>query len=260
MPGMEPDDGEPRNRFVLSRIVSDTGPVFITRFGDPETVRADLEAVGGHLPLTDLGRRLQTEPERGLPLLVAALATWWRLAIEPAWARMRTLLEADIAFRTRALADYGPGRMLADIHPSLTWTQGRLEMDWHHRIERELRGDGMPLVPSVFLAGRPAFAVRAASPHAMYYAARAIGTLWERAPQPTGRPLARLLGDTRARMLAILDAPQTTTHLAERLGAAPSSISAHLKVLYDAGLVSRNRQGKQVLYVCTELGRNLAGH
>ena len=61
-------------------------------------------------------------------------------------------------------------------------------------------------------------------------------------------------------MLAILDAPQTTTHLAERLSAAPSSISAHLKVLYDAGLVSRNRQGKQVLYVCTELGRNLAGH
>ena len=37
-------------------------------------------------------------------------------------------------------------------------------------------------------------------------------------------------------------------------------ISAHLKVLYDAGLVSRHGQDKQVLYVCTERGRNLAGH
>jgi len=232
----------------------------VLRATDPDTMRADLEAVDGHMPLTDLGRRLHAEPERGLPLLVAALATWWRLAVEPAWPRMRTLLEADIAYRTRALADHGPGRMLAEIHPSLTWSQGRLQMDWHQHIERNLTGDGMPLIPSVFLAGRPAFAVRAASPHAMYYAARAIGTLWEHRPSPTGRPLARLLGDTRASMLAILDAPQTTTHLAARLDAAPSSISAHLKVLYDAGLVSRHRQGKQVLYVCTELGRNLAGH
>jgi DNA-binding transcriptional ArsR family regulator len=232
----------------------------VLRATDPDTIRADLKATEYHKPLSELGRRLYAEPERGLALLVTGLAVWWRLAMKSAWPRMRTLLEADIAYRTRALADYGPGRMLADLHPSLTWAQGRLEMDYHQHIERHLTGDGMPLIPSIFLGGRPAFAVRAASPNAMYYQARAIGTLWEHRPSAAGRPLGRLIGETRASMLAILDAPQTTTHIAARLGAAPSNISAHLRVLYDAGLVSRHRQGKQVLYVCTELGRTLTGH
>ncbi|WP_202881014.1 ArsR/SmtB family transcription factor [Kribbella amoyensis] len=252
-----PDFLTPPPRSPLTAIESELD---VLRATTPDTMRADLDSVTGHTPLVDFGRRLHAEPERGLPLLVTALSTWWRLAVEPFWPRMRTLLEADIAYRTRALADHGPGRMLAEIHPTLTWLEGRLRIDWHQHIERELTGAGLPLIPSVFLAGRPAFAVRNASPAAIYYGARAIGTLWERRPSPTGRPLARLVGDTRASLLAVLDAPQTTTHLAARLGAAPSSISAHLKVLYDAGLVSRHRQGKQVLYVCTELGRDLAGH
>lgn len=225
----------------------------------PETVRADLEAVDSHTPLTDLGLRVHAEPQRYVPLLVDALETWWQLAIAPVWPRMRTLLEADIAYRTRTLADHGPKQMFAELHPALRWNQGSLELQLRWDIERDLRGDGMPLVPSVFLGSRPALNVRRESTVAMYYSARAVGTLWERSPSPTALPLIRLLGKTRARMLAILDAPQTTSQLAARLELAPGGVSAHLKVLHEAGLLTRHRQGKQVVYVCTELGRDLIG-
>jgi DNA-binding transcriptional ArsR family regulator len=225
----------------------------------PETVRADLEVTNWHTPLSALGWQVHAEPEQFLPLLVDALAAWWRLAVAPAWPRMVSLLEADIAYRTRILADYGPGQMFAKLHPSLRWNQGRLEMDWARHLELDLHGEGMPLAPSIFLDNLPAFTVRPESPVSMFYPARAIGTLWEQAPSPTAQPLVRLLGETRARMLAILDAPQTTSQLATRLELVPGGISAHLKVLHEAGLLTRHKQGKQVFYVCTELGRNLVG-
>lgn len=224
-----------------------------------DTVRADLEVTHQQSPLTDLGWRIHADPERFLPGIVEALEAWWQLTIAAVWPKMRTLLEADIAYRTRTLADYGPGRMFAELHPSLRWQQGRLEMEWGRELELELRGDGMPIAPSIFLDRLPAFTVRPESPVSMYYPARAIGTLWERSVAPTAEPLVRLLGETRARLLMLLDAPQATSQLAARLDLAPGGISAHLKVLHEAGLLTRNRQGKQVLYLRTDLGHSLAG-
>ncbi|MZE77244.1 ArsR family transcriptional regulator, partial [Streptomyces sp. SID5475] len=49
-----------------------------------------------------------------------------------------------------------------------------------------------------------------------------------------------------------------TTGLARRLGLAPSSVSAHLSALRDAGLLTSHRYGHQVLYERTPLGIALA--
>jgi DNA-binding transcriptional ArsR family regulator len=70
--------------------------------------------------------------------------------------------------------------------------------------------------------------------------------------------LVRLLGRNRAEVLTALDEPATTTALAHRLGLAPSSVSAHLAVLRDAGLLTARRYGHQVLYERTPLGMALA--
>lgn len=88
------------------------------------------------------------------------------------------------------------------------------------------------------------------------YPARGIGGLWTE-PE-TGPALARLLGANRAAVLAALDAPSTTTALAHRLGLAPSSVSEHLSVLRDAGLLVSRRHGHQVRYERTPLGITLA--
>ncbi len=59
-----------------------------------------------------------------------------------------------------------------------------------------------------------------------------------------------LLGDaTRLRLvLACLAAPVSVSALAERVGASPSLVSHHLRLLRAARIVRAERRGKQVFY------------
>lgn len=56
----------------------------------------------------------------------------------------------------------------------------------------------------------------------------------------------------RRQILAFLSKTElTTTELANRFGMSPPSISRHLAILENAGLVSSERRGQQVLYRLT---------
>jgi DNA-binding transcriptional ArsR family regulator len=92
----------------------------------------------------------------------------------------------------------------------------------------------------------------------LVYPARGIGGLWAEPSDRTPEALVRILGRGRAAVLTALDDPATTTALAHRLGLAPSSVSAHLSALRDAGLLVSRRYGHQVLYERTPLGIALA--
>jgi DNA-binding transcriptional ArsR family regulator len=59
---------------------------------------------------------------------------------------------------------------------------------------------------------------------------------------------AELIGHTRARILTLLERPQTTADLAARLSLSPSTVSYHLGVLYRAGLLERRRDRRRVVY------------
>jgi DNA-binding transcriptional ArsR family regulator len=78
------------------------------------------------------------------------------------------------------------------------------------------------------------------------YSARGIAALWETATPPP-HAIAALLGRTRAALLAALDQPTSTTHLAQRLSLTPGAISQYLTVLNDCGLVARTRICRSVL-------------
>lgn len=69
--------------------------------------------------------------------------------------------------------------------------------------------------------------------------------------------LGPLLGDARARVLVLLDAPMSTTQLCAVTGQTLGSVGRHLKVLLDAGLVRRGRAGRSVLYARTAEGEVL---
>jgi DNA-binding transcriptional ArsR family regulator len=84
------------------------------------------------------------------------------------------------------------------------------------------------------------------------YPARGMGSL-RQPPEPTDA-LVRLLGPNRAAILTALDEPASTTTIAERHGLAPSSVSAHLSVLRDAGLLTSARHRHHILYQRTPLG------
>ncbi|MAX24981.1 MAG: transcriptional regulator [Phycisphaeraceae bacterium] len=64
----------------------------------------------------------------------------------------------------------------------------------------------------------------------------------------------KVLGDpTRLAILKMLfDQPLTVTEMVEALEAKQANISKHLGMLHDAGLVSRERNGNQVIYAICE--------
>jgi DNA-binding transcriptional ArsR family regulator len=113
-------------------------------------------------------------------------------------------------------------------------------------------------MPSAFQWARPATTDLEPWQPTLVYPARGIATLWEQgAHAPDG--LVRLLGATRATVLADLDAPRSTADVAQRLSISPAGASHHLTTLRDAGLATARREGRTVLYVRTPTGDALAG-
>jgi DNA-binding transcriptional ArsR family regulator len=67
---------------------------------------------------------------------------------------------------------------------------------------------------------------------------------------------ARAIGDqTRVRiLLRLLEKPHPVGRIARELHVAPSAISRHLQVLFNAGLVDRRRAASEVIYMIPRKG------
>jgi DNA-binding transcriptional ArsR family regulator len=191
-------------------------------------------------------------PRRNVTRLADTLAEYWARAIEPSWPRIRALLDADLAHRSRRLTEGGIARLFADLHPLVRWRGDQLEVDIAFTDTVELGGRGLLLMPSAFMWSRPGAISEPPWQPTVIYPARGIATLWEEGDRaPAG--LARVIGEARARLLQQLDAPRSTTELARRTGLTPGGASQHLTALRGAGLVTGRREGRLVLYVRTPL-------
>ncbi|MCR0989358.1 DUF5937 family protein [Streptomyces albidoflavus] len=207
------------------------------------------------VPPPEAAARLLADPGRTLRELTELLRGCWHSLLAPRWPRVRDLLEADIAVRSRDLARAGLRRTLTGLHPAVGWEEpGTLRIEAPHRAHRRLDGEGLLLLPSAFVW--PALTVVTDPPWqpTLVYPARGVGELWHGAGPAAPRALARLLGRTRALLLAALDEPATTTRLARAHGLGPATVSAHLTALRESGLVSRRRIGRTVAYARTPLG------
>lgn len=197
-------------------------------------------------------------PRRELQRIADLFEAYWAEAIEPVWPRVRAFLEQDIAYRARELAAGGPASLFSDLSPRVAWKQPDLEVQVPvHEATIALGGRGLLLVPSAFAGERPFVIDRAPWHPAVIYPGRGIATLWEQ-PKPAPHGLARLLGRSRAAILAELAAPTSTTDLATHLNLTPGTASHHLTALRNAGLITGTRHGRSVLYVRTPLGDALA--
>jgi DNA-binding transcriptional ArsR family regulator len=123
-------------------------------------------------------------------------------------------------------------------------------------VRVDLDGRGLLLVPSAFGCDKPSSMTAAPWQPTVIYPARGVALLWESASAPP-EALAKVLGRSRAMLLADLDAPRTTTDLAARLEMTAGGISQHLTALRDSGLVSAQRNGRQVLYCRSPLADEL---
>lgn len=231
------------------------------RTADPDAAREDMARALADTPGaldSPQGRALLADPARTVLELADLLEAAWHTLVEPDWPRLRALLEADVSFHSRRLAEVGLGALLPELDRRLAWNGRALTIEWRAEHVRDLGGQGLVLMPSVFSWPDVISGFEPPWQPTVVYPARGIGGLWAEPADRTPDALVRLLGRGRAAVLAALDEPATTSALAHRLGLAPSSVSAHLSALRDAGLLVSRRYGHQVLYERTPLGIALA--
>lgn len=197
---------------------------------------------------------LAADPAAALALLTDLLDCCWAVLLAPRWPRLRDLLDADIAYHARRLADGGLERLFTDLHPQVRWRDGTLRVAIRAAARRDLAGEGLVLLPSAF--NWPAVTVMLDPPWqpTLIYPARGVAALWQPAATTPPAALGRLLGRTRAELLLALAEPASTSALARRLGRSPATVSEHLAILRDTDLVTATRARHQVLYERTPLG------
>jgi len=184
--------------------------------------------------------------------LAAEIEQYWHTLGAPMWSSLRTRMLYDIEARGKHIVEGGFGAMLATLHPSMhPWRENQLRL--FSRLSGNVSASGgLHLVPMVFTRSRPLL-VADLSPAPerrlpmIGYPAQADGTT-----DPLIPATPELLGATRARILADLQTPRTTTELSERHYLTAGTVSYHLKILHRAGLVARARNGYRVLYQQTE--------
>lgn len=208
----------------------------------PVVARADLEyTLKGPLP------QLLRVPD--LPQRAAALLEWvWVHAVRPDWARRRRLLEADVVSRTQRLSSGGWAAALEGMRPGMRWLgDGRLRINAYDNPPRDLHSAQLYFVPTT--SSRGWFDWNEPDFYAIVYPCQGLLADADQATPPG--TLGALIGPVRARILALLDAPMSTTQLVAVTGYTLGTVGGHLKVLLNSGLARRRRSGRSVLYYRT---------
>jgi DNA-binding transcriptional ArsR family regulator len=244
-----PDFVSPPPREPQARLEGELRRVLET---DPHQVAHELgRAYPDGLPRA--AQVLVDDPGHGLERLVGQMRAWWDAVLEPRWAGILAMVDAEIAHRGRRLAAVGPAAAFSDLNEAVRWHDGAVEVGVRAAADVDLGGQGLLLVPAAF-AGPDVWPMHDPPwQPAIVYGPRGVAELWA-PPADDAGALHDLLGARRAGVLAALDRPTSTLELSRRLGASAAGVSAHLGVLRRAGLVSGRREGREVLYGRTRAG------
>jgi hypothetical protein len=225
----------------------------------PDQVAAEIaRAYPGGVP--PAGMPFLDDPAGTLLKLVGQMRAFWDAALAPWWPRISEVLESEIAARARALVAVGPQAAFTGLHPTVRWDNSTLSVHptTKQSADVQLATRGLLLVPAVFTW--PSVWPRTDPPWdpALVYPPPGIAEVW--APERSGdEALESLLARRRARVLLELDRPSSTLELAERMEVSAGGVSDHLTILRRAGLVTRRREGRRVIYARTAKGSALCG-
>jgi len=218
-----------------------------------QVAAVDPDILAGELArcLAGQGRAVpQASPTTQREQIVGLLELAWRELLLPQWSRLQDVLAADVAVRGTALAAGGLAAVLADLHPQVRLVGASILVGITHTADVALDGRGLTLLPTTWGGG--------------------VGAMWDPPWQPaltypargtSAKPvdlasagLSRLLGSTRAALLAALTDPATTSGLASRCQVPLSTVSDHLAALRAVGLTTAHRVGHAVQHQRTDLG------
>jgi DNA-binding transcriptional ArsR family regulator len=228
----------------------------------PEVIRRDLVAmsrsVGADPGVPALTAEIIDDPAAFVPILIEQMREYWKLTIEAHWPRIRSLHEADVAYRARQLALGGAELLFADLHPVLDLQGDRLVIDKSYELDVDPNGQGLVLIPAVF--DWPGIAILYGDEFqpTLSYSPRGIAELWDKPEVPERQgAMDELIGGTRADILRVLEVPMTTGELAQRLHLTAAAVSQQLGVLRRAEVVESRRQGREVYSDLTPAGKKL---
>ncbi|MGW3763687.1 DUF5937 family protein [Streptomyces sp. NPDC005131] len=186
--------------------------------------------------------------------IAVALDQAWHELLAPDWPQLRAICERDVVHRVGVIGQHGWEAAVQELHSCVGWRDGGIEVRSVKASSTvKLGGEGLLLIPSVFAWPNVSAHLQAPWPKTLIYPARSIAALWE-ASRTAPDALGALLGRSRARVLIALHTPASTSQLARGLGMAIGAVDDHLAVLRNAGLLSRARSGRSVLYRRTSLG------
>ncbi|MFF6905886.1 ArsR family transcriptional regulator [Streptomyces sp. NPDC012389] len=214
----------------------------------PERARADLVVtLRGPLP--------GALDRDDLPRHSADLLEWvWTHTVEPEWPARRRVLEADVIARAAQLSRGGWARALDGMRPGMRWLGGsRLQINMYDNPPRELDGAQLVFTPVTADASWVCWDI----PYRYGVVYPCSGALADSGRSPVPQALGALIGPARAGVLVLLASPLSTTQLTALTGQGLGSVGRHLRVLLDAGLVRRRRDGRSVLYFRTSAGDGL---
>ncbi|NRQ37596.1 winged helix-turn-helix transcriptional regulator [Nonomuraea sp. NN258] len=183
-------------------------------------------------------------------VVAGALEALWRDLLAPDWPRLRALLERDIVQRAGRLAVYGWAQVFPGLDIDMVLDGDKIMLGKVGGNSHRLGGVGVVLMPNAF--GVKCVYLDPPRAYGLTYPALGVAALWE-SDAPAGG-LVALLGRGRATVLLALDGPASTSQLVAQLSMTLGGVGDHLAVLRRAGLVSRSRSGRSVLYSRTPLG------
>ncbi|GAA4553700.1 ArsR/SmtB family transcription factor [Amycolatopsis samaneae] len=172
----------------------------------------------------------------------AGLASFWRATLADGWPRLRAGLDADLAARARSMATHGIGVTLASLHRSVRWNGCELRIEKPYQRHSPLIGTELVLSPSAL--AWPEVRSQLCDPDDAVLGYPAVPAP-ERLPPD---PVNALVGTTRATLLRDLGVARSTTTLSTRHRLAPATVSYHLRILREAGLVTATRDRRLMLY------------
>ena len=241
----------------VSPLMSIADELAMIRETSPELVAHDVELLVRNDNPPETLQPFLDDPAGSVERLADSLETFWSVAIEPDWPRIQSLLEADILYRSRRLTEGGLDLLFSDLHGEVEWGGDVLTIKCECAVpDLDLAGRGMLLVPSAFSPHKTSAMTEEPWQPTVIYPARGVALLWEEA-RTAPEALSKVMGRSRAALLADLDAPRTTTDLAQRLEMTPGGVSQHLTALKDSGFVTARRNGRVVLYCRSELADQL---
>ena len=250
-------------RFLTSSL-DDPAPSFASQLDEIRATPSDrarrevFETFGDDVPRAYLP--FLRQPERAIDALCTALDGYWTRVIEPYWPRMRATLEREILRQAYAFTSRTPEVALHGVHPAMTFAGDVLTVRSVAQQERTALGTRVLMLTPLICAPDGLIAdVFDDDRVKIGYAAPGAQEVWSGSdvvPEPAEQ-LTNLLGKSRARILAGLDSPGTTSALSARLDLSLATVSEHLAALYGLGLVERSRVGRSVEYELTDVGANL---